>query len=458
MDILAQADPLLDFDDSTAWVRGWERPIQRAIARAIPRNTADSANLNSILSGFFQQVRQRLDSGTPGGDAFKHLLRLIANQFGDNDRGETFTALNNFGVDNGTTFSRFLQLYRVAVANATNYSSLLSPDESWVIEITRNKINEQYPSLAPLCFPGRLATDPKPYASLDSMWRAFDNISGNKTPATNGSRFAVLPAFDRLSLGSSLNSSLGSSSGHGRSSSRFGHTRSSASSSGRPYVMTVQPQRVADVFDQFYPEWPLGSDDHWETVFNVSERFTNYNLPPLWTPLTSRHDRQAAFIENSGRCLNCGVAGHSLRQCNRPFTNASGILNPELGRLNDNDAAFQTWLQRMRSHKANNPHHRSAHNRRNDRRTFTSYGRNDQSGPLQGNQGPSDPQAERFRARHVTGYTSQPSGSSGLSVYQPGYNVSSSSSTVNHVMSSTRFPSGSAENTRRHRSPYSGRG
>ena len=345
MDILAQADPLLDFNDSTAWVRGWERPIQRAIARAIPRSSADSANLNSILSGFFSQVKQRLDAGTPGGDAFKHLLRLIANQFGDNDRGQTFTALNNFGVENGTTFSRFLQLYRVAVANATNYSSLLSPDESWIVEITRNKINEQYPSLAPLCFPGRLATDPKPFASLDCMWRAFDNMTGNKTPATNGSRFSVASAFDRLSLSAS--------SGHGRSSDRFGYNRSPAPSSGRPYVMTVQPQRVADVFDQFYPEWPLGSDDHWETVFTVSDGFANQHLPPLWTPLTSKHDRHAAFIENSGRCLNCGVNGHSLRHCDRPFTNTSGILNPELGRLNDNDAAFQTWLQRMRSYKQN---------------------------------------------------------------------------------------------------------
>ena len=457
MDILSQADPLLDFDNSTAWVRGWERPLHRAIAKTIPRNSADSANLNSIISGFFTQVQQRLDGGTTGGDAFKHLLRLIANQFGNNDRGHMFTALNNFGVENGTTFARFLQLYRVAVANASNYSNLLAPDDSWIVEITRNKINEQYPSLAPLCFPGRLATDPRPYASLDSMWRAFDDLLGNKTPATNGSRFSALPSFDRLSLGSS--------SSQVRSSGRASHTLRPASTSGRPYVMTVQPRHVADVFDQFYPEWPLGSDDHWETVFNVSEGFTNHNLPPLWTPLTSRQDRHSAFIENSGRCLNCGDTGHSLRHCDRPFTNSSGILNPELGRLNDNGATFQTWLQRMRSHHpSNNNNDRSSLARRNDRRHLGSSRRHDQTGrphdqhhARHGHQGHADHQAERFRARHVTGYTPNTSTSSGISVYQPHNAGGTSSTAVNHVTSNARSSSSSTGTNTHHRSPYSGR-
>ena len=32
-------------------------------------------------------------------------------------------------------------------------------------------INEQFPSLMPTLCPGSMATDPKPYASLDKRWR-----------------------------------------------------------------------------------------------------------------------------------------------------------------------------------------------------------------------------------------------------------------------------------------------
>lgn len=32
------------------------------------------------------------------------------------------------------------------------------------------------------------------------MWRAFNNISGNKTQEINGSHFMALPAIDQLSL------------------------------------------------------------------------------------------------------------------------------------------------------------------------------------------------------------------------------------------------------------------
>ena len=48
-----------------------------------------------------------------GGETFKLLLRLMAGQFGDQDRGAAFSQLNDFKVPNGTTFAKFLQQYRV---------------------------------------------------------------------------------------------------------------------------------------------------------------------------------------------------------------------------------------------------------------------------------------------------------------------------------------------------------
>ena len=47
-------------------------------------------------------------------------------------------------------------------------------------------VNEQFPSLMPTLYPGSMATDPKPYASLDKMWKALGDLSNNKTPAVHG--------------------------------------------------------------------------------------------------------------------------------------------------------------------------------------------------------------------------------------------------------------------------------
>ena len=50
-------------------------------------------------------------------------------------------------------------------------------------------MNEQFPSLMPTLYRGSMATVPKPYASLDEMWKAFGDLSNSKTPAINGDIF-----------------------------------------------------------------------------------------------------------------------------------------------------------------------------------------------------------------------------------------------------------------------------
>lgn len=462
-DILLQADPFLAFEDSELWVPGWQRPIHQALNKAVPRNTAStsSAEVTALLAGFFTQVNQRLADGMHGGDAFKHLLRLLASQFGEQDRGQSFTILNDFGVPSGTTFAKFLQQYKVKVSNVTNYSGLIAPDDRWIVEITRNKINDQFPGMAMFCFPGTLADAPNPYESVDDMWRAFDAVATNKTQASNGERFStamVVPSFSQLSLRSS--------SGGSRSSTRSSRgAYASASPSG--YVMNVQPHVASDVFDQYYAAWPLGSDEHWETVFNVSENFHNQFLPPLWTPLTSRQDRERAFREHNDHCLNCGGTSHSMRNCTEPFKNVSGILNPELGLLNDKDDAFQAWLQRMRSHKQSHPqnnhsrrdngagsHHRHS-DRRSDRRPRHDNRQHHHSNTAA--QPHSTAAAERFRARHVSNYQQQQTPA--VSVYQPNSGAAASPvvNAVTHA-AGNRYHSMLSSNNNPNRSPYTGRG
>ena len=49
-------------------------------------------------------------------------------------------------------------------------------------------VNEQFPTLMPTLYPDSMATDPKTYVSLDEMWKAFNDLAHNKTPAVNGEK------------------------------------------------------------------------------------------------------------------------------------------------------------------------------------------------------------------------------------------------------------------------------
>ena len=50
-------------------------------------------------------------------------------------------------------------------------------------------VNEQFQTLMSTLYPGSKATDPRPYASLDAMWRALSDLAHNKTSAVNGEKY-----------------------------------------------------------------------------------------------------------------------------------------------------------------------------------------------------------------------------------------------------------------------------
>lgn len=105
---------------------------------------------NCLTGVFFVQVK--MNNSRSGGDASSCLHRLlIAAQVSEQDRGQSFTKVNIFGAPYGTTFERFLQLSKVVVSNVTNYPGLLAPDDRWMVEITLNKVGEQFSSMA-ICF------------------------------------------------------------------------------------------------------------------------------------------------------------------------------------------------------------------------------------------------------------------------------------------------------------------
>ena len=107
--------------------------------------------------------------------------------------GEGYTNLHTFGVRNGTLFTDFSREFRVLVSAVTGSERALSPGMDVVLEVVKMAVNEQSPTLMPTLYPGSKATDPRPYASIDAIWRAFSDLAHNKTTSVNGETYFSLP-------------------------------------------------------------------------------------------------------------------------------------------------------------------------------------------------------------------------------------------------------------------------
>ena len=124
------------------------------------------------------------------------------------------------------------------VSAVTGSERVLPPGVDVVLEVVRMAVNEHFPTLMPTLYPGSMATDSKPYASLDLMWKAFDELARGKIPAVNDDFFS-LPVF---STGARSSASSGPrTAGHGRGQGRVPSQSPSwqAGSSHNPIVMSI---------------------------------------------------------------------------------------------------------------------------------------------------------------------------------------------------------------------------
>lgn len=60
------------------------------------------------------------------------------------------------------------------------------------LEVVRNSVNRQYPSLAPVLYPEK-ATAITPYASIADMQVVFACLNTSKTPAMGGGNYFPCP-------------------------------------------------------------------------------------------------------------------------------------------------------------------------------------------------------------------------------------------------------------------------
>ena len=143
--------------------------------RAITPDKPSTADMITLIEEFFGQVSRALSEGASGPEAFTLLLRLWTTHLDRVDTGEGYTRLHNSGVCTGTPFLHFIREFCVLVSAVTESERTLAPGVDVVLEVVRMAVTEQFPTFMPALYPGSMATDPKPYASLDEMWKAFSD-------------------------------------------------------------------------------------------------------------------------------------------------------------------------------------------------------------------------------------------------------------------------------------------
>ena len=148
--------------------------------------------MTTLIDEFLGQVSRALKEGASGPEVFTLLLRQLTTHFDRVDTGEGYTRLHNLGVCTGTPFCDFSREFRVLVSAVTGSKHTLAPGVDVVLKVARMAVNEQFPTLMPTLYPGSMATDPKPCASLDKMWKAFNDLAHTKTPAVNDENICSL--------------------------------------------------------------------------------------------------------------------------------------------------------------------------------------------------------------------------------------------------------------------------
>ena len=143
--------------------------------RAITPDKPSTANMTTLIDEGFQQVSRDVEEGASGPEAFNLLLRRLMTHFDRVDTWEGYTRLHSFGVGTGTHLCDFSREFRVLVSAVMGSEVTLAARVDVVLEVVRIGVNEQFPSLMPTLYPGSMATGPRTHASLEKMWKAFDD-------------------------------------------------------------------------------------------------------------------------------------------------------------------------------------------------------------------------------------------------------------------------------------------
>ena len=239
-----------------------------------------------------------------GPEAFRTLLTDVADHFDRAPRSAAFASLHKFGVPSGTPFSSFLRSFRVMVAGTVDKGEPPAPSPDMAMGLIRIRTAQEYLTLMPTLFPGKIAAQEKPYDSLAALWVAFAHLKQNSSPAIDGE--AISPANKGLSslTHNVAGSAISPVTSPKRSMRRFGRQDAA------PGVLSVSPTHSRrDPFAADYGLWPFDDRDY-DIVGTVTNNILNTDLS-LWTPLLSEDARRQTSVQYKGRCCNCDSIEHS---------------------------------------------------------------------------------------------------------------------------------------------------
>ena len=362
-EILVKGDESGDTDlESATWTPGWEKPLQKLFNKALPPS---SDPITRAVTNLFTQTEAQVKAGTPGPKAYDEFKRALGRHLDIEESGESMLRLQEFGVDTGLAFAKYLPRLELCITTAQAMQGVHRPTDARVMDIARHSIREQFPGLMIHLFAGEMDVADLPYPDVTSMLAAFQKLSTNKTQAINGDKFfaPVQHSFPKTAA------ILSKQKGH------HAHTPQ--------FIANIRAADLSDPdpCDSKYPGWPLRKEDFAEIML-VSAGFSSAD-PKLWNPLLSSATRSQFASEHLNHCLNCAEENCSVRECPRPFLNHTGTLNPEIARRHDKEALFRRLQQRYLSHKRGN-HAKSvanAHSKHGGRgRNSNNRGRN-ASGP-----------------------------------------------------------------------------
>lgn len=113
------------------------------------RISLPTSDLTLSTTDYFSQVDKSLDRGSSDPEAFQLLLRHLAEHLDTGDGQASFMRLQNFGVPDGTPFSDYLRSFRLLFSSVTGSERVLAPSVSMVVELVRQSVKRQYPTMSP---------------------------------------------------------------------------------------------------------------------------------------------------------------------------------------------------------------------------------------------------------------------------------------------------------------------
>ena len=153
------------------------------------------------------------------------------------------------------------------------------------MELIRIRTAQQYPTLMPTLFPGKLATQDKPYDSFAALWIAFAHSKHNTSPTIDGDAFSPAnQGLSSLTHHAAASSICPVTSPH-RNMRRFGRQDAAQ---GVQNVSLTHSRR--DLFAVDYDIWPFDDRDY-DIVCTITNNILNIDLS-LWTPLLSEDARR----------------------------------------------------------------------------------------------------------------------------------------------------------------------